>query len=125
MKPCLKKSVTAYIITTTGSIFKGRNDISNISITSCPREDIGAKFGERYDLCQNECQQTGHAEIMAILAAKDAQIAGSKVYLHGIDRICDPCRDALVEKGIYTIILDISDQQQEAIECLMTNTTTL
>lgn len=117
MQNCLKRHVIAYIVTPKGEMFVGTNEIKNTEIKECPREKIGAKFGERYDLCHTECQQTGHAEINAIKSAGMTDLSGSTLFLWGMSKICDECKKELQYQGINDTILDISDAQREILDC--------
>lgn len=125
MQNCLKRHVVAFIITPNGKIYRGANLIQNDDIKVCPRVEIGANFGERYDLCASKCQQMGHAEIMAIKHANGADLSGSKLFLWGQDRICANCKNKLQENEICDIMVDISDEQLESLERQMSETTEL
>src|SRR5690606_18069879 len=66
---CAKAVVKARLVTTSGLVFEGENTVTRPQ-AQCPRAE-----GEGYDKCTSVCGQLGHAEAMAILAARDAGVA--------------------------------------------------
>jgi deoxycytidylate deaminase len=96
--PCAKQTVTATIVTPTGERFVGTNGCANPQAT-CPRDAAGMKTGEGYHLCDEVCQQTGHAEINALRAAGE-KARGGILYIEGHTYACEPCRQAMDKAGI-------------------------
>ena len=83
--PCARRPVVAILIKG-GKWWVGDNSCSSPQ-TICPRADSPPGIG--YEMCEDICGQDGHAEIEAILKAGDE--AGGKMYLFGIDHICEWC----------------------------------
>lgn len=101
LKPCLKQSVLALIISKDGDGVFGSNSI-NVSIESCPRSEAGFKTGEGYHLCKDICKQNAHAEVSAILKAKELNIdiKGSSLYLLNHTYCCDNCISSMKDAGL-------------------------
>lgn len=99
--PCAKQVVTATIVTPGGSRFVGTNHCDNAQLT-CPRG--GMPSGVGYELCLEICQQSGHAEVNAILASGGAA-AGGVLYLEGHTYACDACQTAVAAAGIAEIVI--------------------
>jgi deoxycytidylate deaminase len=102
--PCAKRHVTAVLIV--GDMhFTGANDCKQAARV-CPR-----KPGEGYDACKSICDQTGHAEDMAIRSAllkvKTASLRGTKMYLFGHKEPCPECSKLLAQYGIAWEVLHI------------------
>jgi hypothetical protein len=57
--------------------------------TICPRADSPPGVG--YEMCEEICQQDGHAEMEAILKSGDEGYGGT-MYLFGIDHVCPECQ---------------------------------
>jgi len=105
MQHCLKQKVKATIVTPSGEEFIGYNMIDP-SIKVCPRDEISAKSGERYDLCKSVCKQQGHAEEVA-LGLVGEKSEGSVLYLEGHTYACDNCKSLSKAAGIKTIVVVI------------------
>jgi deoxycytidylate deaminase len=102
--PCAKRRVTAVLIV--GDMhFTGSNDCKQAARV-CPR-----KPGEGYESCKVICDQTGHAEDIAIQAAllkvKAATLRGAKMYLFGLKEPCEECSELLASHGIVWEVLHI------------------
>lgn len=96
---CAKKIVTCTLVTLTGGTFIGRNDCWSPQ-AACPRA-----HGEGYEKCKSICDQPGHAEEMAIRAAKlaGADLKRSTAYLEGISHYCKECQVMLFEVGVESL----------------------
>jgi dCMP deaminase len=76
----------------------------------CLREKLGAKRGERYELCRSV-----HAEMNAIISASRRDMMGATLYLVGKDakngeyaentEPCVICRRLIINAGIETVII--------------------
>lgn len=111
MTPCLKQSVYAVAITTTGEAFFGSNWMTTPDITECPRVAAKCATGEGYDLCAKICGQgvEMHAERMALNAMMDAGYSpvNAHVFITGHTYCCDSCILAMLECGVeYAASLD-------------------
>lgn len=96
---CAKKVVTCTIKSADGRMFQGENACGNPQKT-CPRLP-----GEGYAKCKEICQQSGHAEEMALKAAKGHDLTGAVVYIHGIDHYCKSCQQQLFAAGVTALKL--------------------
>lgn len=96
---CAKKRVTCFITTKDCDVFVGENTCENPQST-CPRLP-----GEGYEKCHTICQQHGHAEIMALLNAGQADLKGATAELYGICYSCKPCAKALKDAGIKELTI--------------------
>lgn len=96
---CAKRQVRAILTVLDGRRFVGRNDCANPH-SSCPRQP-----GEDYSLCRFACRQYGHAEVMALRAAREAgaDTRGAALVVQGHDRMCEACRAAMVEAGVNSV----------------------
>lgn len=73
----------------------------------CRREDVGAKPGERYELCESV-----HAEQNAIITASPDRMIGATIYIVGIGKDgfvvdsepCLICRRFIINAQIVTVI---------------------
>ena len=73
------------------------------------------KSGEGYDLCRNICGQKNHAEEDALLeVGEDAR--GSRMYLLGHYYACKKCQEALLNAGIYNLIVGQYPMNDEFFE---------
>lgn len=93
--PCVRRVVTATIITPSGQRFVGRNDCNNAQKV-CPRGDMPTGMG--YELCRDICQQPGHAEIQALAKAGTTDLTGSTVFIEGHTYVCESCMQALDDR---------------------------
>lgn len=108
--PCAKRRVECTVYTRDTGIepelrsARGSNDCANPQAT-CPRLP-----GEGYEKCKTICQQAGHAEIEALLAAKarGLNLAGGAAYISGHHWICNKCGEALRDAGIKTIHIAVA-----------------
>jgi hypothetical protein len=99
--PCVKQSVVATLITELGSEFVGTNHCYNPQKV-CPRDLLGMKSGEGYELCIDICNQSGHAEVNAIRNAGD-QSKGSIIYIQGHTYACGHCMSVATDAGVKEI----------------------
>lgn len=99
---CAKKVVKCVIETPKGDYFYGDNSVRNPQDV-CPREE-----GEDYTKCKTICDQPGHAEEMALKAARDAgvDVSGGRVFISGIDHYCKSCQRKLYAAGIKELNLE-------------------
>ena len=103
MGPCAKQVVTATLVTTKGKVYVGRNDCRQPQPV-CPRVQLNCETGEGYRLCKTICEQEGHAEVMAVLAA-GRRAAGATLWLEGHTYACDACTAFCREAGVKAIII--------------------
>lgn len=118
MQKCLKQSVIADLVFSSGITYSGNNDIDNNLIECCPRDEAGFKSGFGYELCKDICGQTSHAEISVINQYKKSILNDngySKKYPEYFDLetaiftvknhnyICDNCLMAIIDVGIKNI----------------------
>lgn len=98
---CAKAVVKARLVTTSGLVFEGENTVTRPQ-AQCPRAE-----GEGYDKCTSVCGQLGHAEAMAILAARDAGVAPHgghmQVFYH---HVCDACQLMMQSLSITWELVD-------------------
>lgn len=94
---CAKVFVKCTIVSTSGECFVGTNDCQCPQV-SCPRLP-----GEGYDKCITVCQQKGHAEVMALIAA-GGFARGATAYVEH-KRVCDDCMLRLRAAGVVKIVL--------------------
>lgn len=99
--PCVKQTVTARIVATTGEEFVSTNYCKKPQ-TLCPRQDMPT--GQGYEKCKNICHQDGHAEENAVALAGD-KARGSVLYLTGHYYACDNCQKICKDAGVKEIIL--------------------
>ena len=106
IKPCLKQSVKAAILTLNGELIFGSNKIAN-DVKACPRVEQGSKTGEGYELCKSICNQGAHAEVNAIEKALklNKTIADSTLYLFNHYYCCDSCVNSMKDVGISKAII--------------------
>ena len=110
--PCAKQTVRATIVAQDGRRFTGTNDCLNPQ-TTCPR--AGMKTGEGYHLCEQVCQQTGHAEINALRAA-GVFARDAVMYVEGHTYVCDRCKVAAVSAGVKEIVFGAPPESEPAPE---------
>jgi tRNA(Arg) A34 adenosine deaminase TadA len=104
--PCRKQAVHAEVRCTDGTIYEGSNSCLRPQPT-CPRK--GMPTGTGYELCVSICQQQGHAEVMALLAAgKHAQ--GGTLHVNGHTYACEACKGAARLAGIARLVVDGTEQ---------------
>ena len=109
LRPCIKQSVYAMLVTVDGKEFFGANWMSNGEVTVCPRVELNCPSGTGYELCSDVCNQEFHAERAAIDACINAgaETAGSTVYVVGHTYCCDGCIGAMTSNGVaHAIVLD-------------------
>lgn len=70
----------------------------------CPREILGYKSGEGYDLCKSICKQNNHAEIDSINNLMN-NINLSFGILIGHTYCCDNCYQKLNKLGVTNIVI--------------------
>ncbi len=101
LKPCVKQTVKALIVSADGQLTLGSNAINN-DVDECPRVEKGCLTGEGYELCKSVCNQNEHAEVTAIQNAKkqNVDLKGATLYLTGHTYFCDNCTNAMREAGI-------------------------
>lgn len=99
---CIKQTTIA-IISNNGKHYIGTNWCKNPQ-TECPRDTMGMKSGEGYELCKDICEQTGHAEVNAVKMAGD-DVKGATLLLVGHYYMCDDCKKICKEAGIENIII--------------------
>lgn len=90
---CAKVVVTCTIIARDGSRFVGRNDCAKPQ-PACPRLP-----GEGYEKCNSVCEQSGHAEEVALALAGDKSV-GAVAYVEGHHRICENCESVLGKASV-------------------------
>jgi deoxycytidylate deaminase len=102
--PCAKRRVTCLIVNHHEEHAFGENDCANPQ-KKCPR-----KPGEDYTKCKTICQQSGHAEIQALAAAKEAgmSVKDATAHIDGHYWICEPCGKALREAGVRAVHMDLA-----------------
>lgn len=96
---CAKRRVTCVIHAPSGELVAGENWCANPQ-PACPREE-----GEGYEKCQSICQQLGHAEETALLAAEELgiDVRGGEALITGHFRVCDTCAKLLRDAGIVKV----------------------
>lgn len=108
--PCIKQSVYAMLVTTSGLEFFGSNWMSTTSgATVCPRVTLNCASGTGYELCTTVCNQEFHAEVSSLHACADAgeSAQGATIYLTGHTYCCDNCIAEMTNAGVYQcIVLD-------------------
>ena len=103
---CAKQRVICRIEAEDGGVATGENYCRNPQEV-CPR--IGMKSGEGYHLCQEVCQQAGHAEQVAVMNLRGRQ--GVRATLEGHTYACEPCKEALRSAGVE--VLRIGGQEEK------------
>lgn len=103
-RPCLKMNVRAALLTPSGKVILGSNEI-NSNVFTCPRAEAGCSTGEGYELCKTICKQISHAEVSAINKTKTQghKIEGSKMYLLGHSFCCNSCLEYAKKCGVKEI----------------------
>jgi len=101
MGPCAKQTTIA-VIAKDGKYWVGVNSCVNPQ-ESCPRGDMPS--GRGYELCDDICKQTGHAETNAIKAAGKKNCKDAILYLFGHDRVCNDCALAALKAGIKKLFI--------------------
>jgi len=107
LKPCIKQSVYAMLLTVDGREFFGANWMSNGEVTVCPRVTLNCASGTGYELCSDVCNQDFHAEVAAIDACINAGVspAESTVYVVGHTYCCDNCIETMTLNGVAAAII--------------------
>ena len=95
------KQLTLAIIENKGRYWIGSNWCNNPRI-SCPRIDLPTGVG--YEKCIEICQQAGHAEVDACIAAGEFARGGT-LYLIGHTYCCDNCKKVMEQYGIKNVII--------------------
>ncbi len=105
IKPCIKQTVKALIVSTDNQMVYGSNAINN-DVIECPRVIEGCVTGEGYHLCKSVCNQNEHAEVTAIQNAKaqNIDIKGATLYLVGHTYCCDNCKSSMKAAGIIKAV---------------------
>ena len=108
---CLRRKYGAIIvnhdsIVSTGYNGAARGRLNCIDTSSCLRDELGIKPGERYELCR-----AVHAEANAIISASRESMLGATMYLVGHDKAglisacsCAMCRRLIINAGIARVI---------------------
>lgn len=100
--PCVKQTVTATVVSTTGAHYVATNHCLAPQ-SSCPR--AGMPTGVGYELCRDVCNQPAHAEVNAItFAGKHAK--GATLYLEGHTYACESCKEAAEKAGVVNIVFE-------------------
>lgn len=94
---CAKVTVTCTIIAPDGRRYVGTNYCHEPQ-TTCPRLP-----GEGYAKCLSLCQQLGHAEVVALLAA-GGNARGGHAYVE-YTHLCRHCQESLVAAGVSTFTI--------------------
>jgi len=99
---CAKRQVWCEIETADGRRFYGDNGCRN------PQEVCPRAPGEGYEKCRTICQQKGHAEVNAVIAASivGASLEGAKATVGGHYYVCEHCARTLRDQGVATILID-------------------
>lgn len=100
---CAKQQVICHIEAHDGHVVTGENFCRNPQAV-CPRDIQGYKTGEGYHLCQEICQQAGHAEQVAVMNLRGKR--GRRATLEGHSYACEPCKDALRSAGVRALWID-------------------
>lgn len=109
LKPCIKQSVYAMLVTADGREFFGANWMTNGDVTICPRVERNCASGTGYELCQTVCNQEFHAERFALDACinEHCDPEGSTVWVTGHTYCCDGCITAMQNAGVArAVVLD-------------------
>lgn len=101
---CAKKVIRCWIWDYTGNCGYGEN-ACNTPQEACPREPE-----EGYEKCKSICHQPGHAEMMALEAAraKGVMIEGATVKVKGAYNVCKSCAATLRDAKVGKIIIMVS-----------------
>lgn len=102
---CAKQRVVCHIEAADGHVVTGENYCRNPQ-SICPRDTHGYETGEGYHLCQEVCQQAGHAEQVAVMNLHGRK--GIRADLEGHSYACEPCKEALRSVGVQ--VLRIGDK---------------
>lgn len=102
---CAKRQVTATLILPDGRRFVGTNGCANPQLV-CPRA-----AGEGYAKCREICRQGGHAEQMALAAARGEtmMIAGAVMFIEGHSEFCGECLSAMCGANVQRLVVGASD----------------
>jgi hypothetical protein len=98
---CAKQVVKAILTTKDGEVFHGENSCENPQ-KECPRDLLGYKSGEGYELCKSICNQGSHAEVGAIKKA-GVKAKGASIILIGHSYACDDCKSKALSAGVLSI----------------------
>lgn len=97
MGPCAKTTVRCTLVTKgDGRLIVGENWCRNPQAV-CPRAP-----DEGYEKCKSICDQVGHAEVVALLAA-GADSFGARAFIEGHTYACMDCQHALFGAGVESI----------------------
>ncbi len=96
---CAKRPVRCVLTNPEGEYVIGWNDCRNPQAV-CPRAE-----GEDYTKCRTICDQYGHAEEVAISAARfeGLDMTDGEAFIDGHTYACGPCERALRAIGITTL----------------------
>ncbi|MFA5766858.1 MAG: deaminase [Candidatus Paceibacterota bacterium] len=102
---CVKQPTAAVIVK--NGVILGRGTNAGKKVSVCPREERVCRTGEGYWLCKAVCRQKGHAEVSAILDAREkgSDIRGASLYLEGHWWVCRDCWDEIIKAGISRVFL--------------------
>jgi deoxycytidylate deaminase len=109
---CAKQTVHCAIIAPNGDLAVGENSCKN------PQEFCPRLPGEGYSKCTDICKQIGHAEITAIMRARELgmDIDGGTAVISGHYYVCEACARALRQAGIRKIVIKPSSIPDEVVD---------
>ena len=99
---CAKARVVCRIVTPDGYAYEGDNGC-RIPQARCPRTG-DAYQRDDYRLCRDICHQPGHAEVMALRAAREWAVGATAYVSH--HRVCDDCMAALKRAGVARVVVN-------------------
>ena len=112
---CLRRNYGAVIVNNDQIVATGYNGAPRgmkncIDVGLCYREKVGAKRGERYELCRGL-----HAEMNAIVHASRFDMLGGTIYVAGIDpktqapleggMCCRMCKRMIINAGLARVVI--------------------
>ncbi len=103
---CVKQPTGAVVVKSGHIIGRGSNSGKKVDV--CPRWN--SSTGQDYDKCRLICEQSGHAEVTALLNALEQglsmdEISGADVYLYGHWYCCSNCWDKMIQFNIKNVYL--------------------
>lgn len=96
--PCAKAVVICTLVLPDGQHVVGQNWCANPQ-SVCPRLP-----GEGYAKCWTVCQQSGHAEEVAVRLA-GGYAAGARAYVEGRTYACRSCQEVLFAAGVRSLTI--------------------
>jgi len=118
---CLRRNFGAVIVKNDQIVSTGYNGAPRktedcLSVGFCYRDKVGAKRGEKYELCR-----AVHAEANAIIHAARFDMLGGTLYVVGLDpatreRVedagcCRMCKRMIINAGIDTVVITIGKKR--------------